>query len=815
MHSFLQDLHFALRQLRKRPGFTLMSVLTLALGIGATTAVFSLVDTVLLHSLPFTQPERLVALSTLEQQRAGNGPADVPSDTSYPNFFDWRNRAHSFQSMASYQGQSFTLDLANAPARRIDGMAVSADFFRVLGVDPAIGRSFTRAEEQAGSRSVVISHSLWQTAFNSSPGVVGQALHLSEETYTVIGVMPASFQFPNAPDTQAFITPALGMEGKNPSGKQRAWNQISVFGRLAPGVDISQAHAEMQTIQRSLVAQYPDDDAKETAVSVIPELQDVVGDVQRPLRILFAAVSFLLVIACANVAGLLLTRTAGRRSEFALRSALGATRLQIVRQLLLESLTLSFLGGVGGFLLAALALRLSPSFLPDDLPRIHELSLNTHVLLFALVASLITGLLFGVFPAWRSSRLDPATSLRDTTRSSTASHSQNSLHSALIVGETALSLILLVGAGLLIRSFDKLLSVDPGFNTQHLLTFRVGMPPKRFRDERLLQLSQQLESRFAALPGVKQSTFAYPMPLAGDDITISFTLPGHPTAPGEQPSARVSVVAANFFQSMQMTLSRGRFFSASEDRPNSPPAIIINQAFADRYFQGEDPIGKQIQSDLSSSDKPESREVVGVVGNVTRVSLDEAPQPEYYIPFAQIPIGPPVFALRVAGDPATYDNTVRTLVAQRDNSLPVYAMRTNLLARSTAQQRFQTLMISAFAVIALLLSAIGLYAVLSYMVVQRTLELGLRMALGAQRSDILSLILKRGLLLCVTGLTIGLIASTALTRYITTLLFHTPAIDAFTFSVTALLLFTISAASCLIPAFRASRLDPNETLHQQ
>jgi predicted permease len=814
MSNVLQDLRYALRQLRKSPGFTLMAVLTLALGIGATTAVFSLVDTVLLHPLPFAQPERLVALNTLEQQHPG-GPADVPADTSYPNFFDWRDRAHSFQGMASYQGQSFTLEVPNTPARRIDGMAVSADFFRVLGIDPALGRFFNRSEEQAGSRSVVISHALWQSVFNSSPSVVGQTLHLSDETYTVIGVLPATFQFPNAPDAQAYITPALNMEGKNPSGKQRGWNQASVLGRLAPGVDITQARAEMQTIQRSLVAQYPDDNAKETAVSVIPELQDVVGDVQRPLHILFAAVSFLLLIACANVAGLLLTRTAARRSELALRSALGATRLQIVRQMLLESLTLSFLGGFGGFLLAALALRLSPSFLPDDLPRLHELSLNPRVLLFALAASLATGLLFGVFPAWRSSRLDPATALRDTTRSSTAGRSQNRLHSALIVGETALSLILLVGAGLLIRSFDKLLSVDPGFNTQHLLTFRVGMPPKRFKDERLLQLSQQLESRFAALPGVKQSTFAYPMPLTGSDMTISFNLPGRPTAPGEQPSARAGVVAANFLQAMQMTLRRGRFFNATEDHPNSPPVIIINQAFADRYFPGEDPIGKQIQSDLSSSDQPEVREIVGIVGNVTRVRLDEAPQPEYYIPFAQVPLGPPVFALRVAGDPATYDNTVRTLVAQQDSSLPVYGMRTNLLARSTAQQRFQTLLISTFAGIALLLSAIELYAVLSYMVVQRTLELGLRMALGAQRSDILSLILKRGLLLCGAGLVVGLAASAALTRYITTLLFHTPALDAVTFTATTLLLLTISAASCFIPAFRASRLDPNETLHQQ
>jgi putative ABC transport system permease protein len=773
------------------------------------------VDTVLLHPLPYAQPERLVALNTLAQVRGAEGSATIPSDTSYPNFFDWRIDAHSFTSMASYQGNSFTLGLSNAPARRVDGMAVSADFFRVLGIAPLMGRSFTRAEEQAGSRSVIISQGLWQSAFNANPAVIGQALHLSDETYTVIGVMPASFQFSNAPDAQVWITPALTMEGKNPSGKQRGWNQVSVLARLAPGVDIAQARAEMQTIQRSIAKRYPDAAARETAVSVIPELQDVVGDVQRPLRILFASVSFLLLIACANVAGLLLTRTASRRSELALRSALGATRPQIIRQLLIESLTLSMLGGLGGFVLAALALRLAPQFLPDNLPRIHELSLNPQILLFSLAASLVAGLIFGVFPAWRNSRLDPALALRDTTRANTASRSQNRLHGALVIGETALGLILLVGAGLLIRSFDKLLSIDPGFNVQHLITFRVGMPPKRFRDEKLLQLSQQLQTRFAALPGVQHSTYASPLPLTGSDMTISFKITGRPTVPGDEPTARVSVVAGNFFQSMQMNLRRGRFFSSAEDQPNSPPVVIINQAFADLFFPGESSLGKHMESDLSSSDKPESREIVGVVGNVTRVSLDEAPSPEYYIPFAQVPIGPPIFALRVAGDPAPYADTIRSIVNQQDPGLPVYAIKTNLLKRSTSQQRFQTLLISAFAVIALMLAAIGLYAVLSYMVAQRTLELGLRMALGAPRSNVLSLVLRRGLWLCSAGLILGLMASVALSRTLSTLLFHTAPLDLLTFAATTLLLLAVSVLASLVPAWRASRLNPNDTLRAQ
>jgi len=820
MFAVLQDLRFAVRQLRKSLGFTVMAALTLALGIGATTAVFSLVDAVLLKPLPFPQPERIVALDTLERERgSASGLATVPSDTSYPNFFDWRERAKSFDSMASWQGNSFNLGASNRPAKRIDSMVVSSGFFRVLGVEPALGRGFLPSEEQPGNRSVIISHGLWQSAFNASETVLGKTIQLSDETFTVVGVMPAAFQFPNAPDAQVWITPSLvAREGKNPSGEQRGWNQIEVIGRLAPGVSIEAARAEMQTIQQSLAAQYPDDDKSETAVSVKPELEDLVGDVQGPLRILFAAVFSLLLIACANVAGLLLTRTSARRPELALRSALGATRPQIIRQLLIESLSVSMLGGACGFALAALALRLAPQFLPDDLPRLNELSLNPRVLLFSLAASLFTGILFGVFPAWRASRLDPALALNDSTRSSTAGRSQNRLHSALVIGETALGLVLLIGAGLLIRSFDRLVSVDPGFNKDHLITFHVGMAQRRYPGPRLLQFTQGLQSGLAALPGVQQATYGFPMPLTGSNMNITFSIDGRPTPPGEEPSARASVVAANFFQALQMPLRRGRFFTTAEDQPGDAHTVIVNQAFADRFFPGEDALGKRITSGLSSlsgDGKPEPQEIVGIVGNVVRSSLSEQPMPEYFLPFAQASVGPPVFALRVSGDPANYVDAVRASVARLDPSVPVYGVRTNLLARSTAQQRFQTLLLSGFAAIALLLSAIGLYAVLSYMVAQRTMELGLRIALGAQRGNILQLILRRGLLLSIAGLAIGLCASALLTRFLTTLLFATKALDAATFVGMALLLLAISAISSLVPAYRASRLDPIETLRQQ
>ena len=812
--NLVQDLRFAMRQLRRSPGFTAMAVMTLALGIGAATAVFSLVDTVLLHPLPFRAPDRLVALDTLSEPRGCTGAPTLPQDTSYPNFFDWREQAKSFESMASWGGNSFTLGSTQGAARRIDGTTVSADFFHVLGVQPELGRAFTRAEEQPGNRSVMISHGLWQTEFGSSAAVIGRALHLNDEIYTVVGVLPASFQFPNAPDVQVWVTPASAREGKNSSGVQRGWNQLQVLARLRDGVSVNEARAEMGTIQRALAKQYPDEDGRETAVSVKPELEDLVGDVGRPLRILFGAVTFLLLIACANVAGLLLTRTAARRSELALRSALGASRMQIVRQLLIEFLTLSILGGVGGFALAAAALRVAPQVLPSDLPRLHELALNPRVLAFSLVASVLTGLIFGVLPAWRSSKLDPALALRDSTRSSTASKSQSALHSGLVIGETALGLMLLVGAGLLIRSFDRLLSVDPGFNYHNVVTFRVGMPQKRFQDEKLLQATQQMQARFASLPGVKVSTYAFPMPLSAGDMNVTFSIDGQPNAVGDDPTARASIVPTGFFEAMQIPLIKGRFFGAAEDRSGTPPVVIVNEALARRFFAG-DALGKRITSGISSGDKPESREIVGVSGNVVRGRLSENPEPEYYIPFAQVSISPPVFALRVAGDPAAYVEPIRAAVAQMDASLPVYGVRTNLLAKSTAQQRFQTILISTFALLALLLSAVGLYAVLSYMVTQRTMELGLRMALGAKRSDVLQMVLSRGLMLCGAGIVLGLGAAAGLSRLLTTLLFHTNGLDAVTFAATTGLLVVISMASCLVPAWRASRLDPNETLRQQ
>ena len=817
LNTLPQDLRYAVRQLRKHPGFTLLATLTLAIGIGAATAVFSLVDAILLRPLPFPEPDRIVALDTLEHNSDNAAVVANVSDTSYPDFFDWRAQAKSFEAMASTQNSAFTMGGAGSSARRVQGQVVSADYFRVLGVDPLLGRAFLRSEEAAGNRSVILSRSLWESAFASSRNVLGQPLQLSEQTYYVVGVMPAGQVLPGTEDTELWVTPASTLEGKNPSGKQRGWHQVEVLARLAPGVTLSRARDEMKSIQAALAVAYPDSDKHADRVSVKPELTNIVGDVARPMHILFAAVCMLLLIACANVAGLMLTRTIGRRSELAVRTVLGATRAQIMSQLMIESVLLCVLGSLPGIALAALAVRLSPRFIPPSLPRAAQLSLDARVLAFAIGASLLTALLFGVLPAWRISRQDPADALRDQTRGNTASRNQQRLQAVLVIAETAIGLVLLVGAGLLIRSFNRTLEVDPGFDATHLMTFRVGIPPKHFTNEQEIQFSKQVQARLSALPGVSQASYAYPLPLSGGDMSIGFSLPRHATSVGDEPSARASVVAANFFATMKMPLRQGRFFTSADDRSDAAPVIIVNQAFADRFFPHENALGQQVVSELSNAEKAPVREVVGVVANVARGSLTERPEPEYYIPYSQAFIGAPSFVLRVACDPKSLAEAVRSAVSAQDASLPVFNERTydELLARNTAQQRFQTILLTSFASIALILAAVGLYGVLSFMVNERTQELGVRMALGAQRVNILQLVLGRGMALTLGGLVLGIVAAFGLTRYLETLLFATRALDASTFVLMSALLLAVSLLASLVPAVRASRVDPSETLRNQ
>ena len=820
MVTLVQELRYGLRQLRRSPGFAITVLLTVALGIAATTVVFSLVNAVLLRPLPFPEPERLISLDTLGRPGGTSGPATERMDTSYPNFFDWRNESKSFASMASYASANMVLGAdSNSQARRVGGLQVSSDFFDTLGVLPELGRGFKREEELAGSRVVVLSHDTWKMVFGGDKNVVGKPIVLSDETYTVVGVMPAGFYFPiNRSDAAFWMTMAHDAEGKIPATQQRGYNQLSVVGRLRPGVTQEQARAEMNTIQQGLAARFADDDKNELAVSVVPELQDVVSGVQAPLRILFCAVACLLVIVCVNVAGLLLSRMSMRRGELAIRTALGATRGQILRQLLVESVMLSVCGGALGVVAASVLLRVSTKLLPAGLPRVDQISMDGRVLGFAVAVSVVTGVLFGVLPAWRASKQDPATALGDNGRGATGGRRQYRLQSTLVVAETAIGLVLLVGAGLLIRSFDRILKVDPGFSPQHMLTFRISVPNKRYSDEQRTQFAQQVLAKMKEIPGVQGATGAFPLPLTQGDINITFTIAGRPSAPGDEPSARVSLIEAGFFETLKIPLKRGRFFLSTEQAEKGPPAIIVNEAFAQKYFPGQEALGQHIKSGLGTDEEePAMREVVGVVGNVKRASITEPATPEYYIPMEQAPIAMPQIALRVSGDPMNYANAVHSAVASLDKGAPIYRMNSysDDMQRTSAQQRFQTTLLTSFAGIALLLAAIGLYGVLSYMVSQRTIELGLRIALGAQRSNVLQLILLRGLGLAVVGLCIGIATAALLSHFISGVLYQVKPLDALTFVGTSLVLLIVSCVASLIPAYRASRLDPNESLRAQ
>ncbi len=820
MHDLAGHVRFALRQLRRNLGFSLTAILTLAIGIGATTAIFSIFYAVLLRPLPFPEPDRLASVSVMSfPAGSGSGASGVPASVSYPDFFDWRARNRSYSSLASYHGLNATAN-PNGSARMVSGVAVSSDFFHVLGIQPAIGRAFTHDEEKAGNHSVVISHEFWVSDFNASPTILGQAIKLFDVNYTVVGVMPASFSFPvETPAPSFWITPARDAEGDSPSTSQRGWMQLKTIGRLKPGVTLAQAQAEMNTIQAALAKQYPAENLNNRGARVLREAETITGDVGPALRILFAAVAALLLISCANVAGLLLARGSARQSELAVRAALGARRREIVLQLLTESLLLSLMGGVAGIALAVFMLRGLLHLVPPGIPRVGEASIDATVLIFTLGVSLLTGVLFGLLPARRLSRLDPALALRDGTRTSTSGRHQNRLHSCLVVAETALGLVLLVGAGLLIRSFLHLLAVDPGFNPRHVLTFRVGVSPQRYKtDAESLALYRGVLSNLQALPGVSSATAVYPLPLSGSGIGITFDIEGRPHAPGDAPEVRVSIIEPSFFQTMGIPILRGRTFSEDEDQPKGRPVTIVNQAFVRKFFPSEDPIGKRIQPDLTSDDNPKAmHEIIAVTADVKRERLTEQATPEIYLPYAPMNITSPYYALRVAGNPASYVNSVRAAVASLDKDAPIYRIHTydDLVALNTAQSRFQTLLLTAFAAIALLLAAIGLYAVLSYMVVQRTHEIGLRMALGAQRGNVLKLILNRGMALAVVGVALGAGVSALLTRFLGTLLYDVRPLDPITFIAVAGVLLAVSAIASAIPATRAAGLDPMKTLRDQ
>jgi putative ABC transport system permease protein len=811
MHRLLHDVRFAIRQLRKSPGFAITTIVTLALGIGATTAIFSLVNAVLLRPLPFPQQDRLVSLRNLDVAAQS---AAVPEDLSYPDFFNWRTQQHSFSAIASHRDNGATLS-GFGDAQQLTSQIVSADFFRVLGAHPMLGRDFSKEDEKPDTHVVMLSHQLWQSTFGGARDIVGRSITLDGRSYIVAGVMPPNFSFPIQNPPVALWT---GLGEDTNFFPQRGADILEVIGRLNPGASLSTAKADLDVIVSNLATQFPDTNKTHQSAIAKPMLEQLVGDTRPALRILFSAVGLVLLIACANVAGLLLARASRRRSDIALQAALGASPNEIIRQILVESVVLSMIAGAFGIALSAAAVKWLPNLVPNNLlPRIDQITVDGTVLGFAIAASVLTGLMFGVLPAWRMSRFDPLLALREGSRGMAGGRRQHRVQSWLLISETALGLVLLVGAGLLIRSFIRVLNVDPGFDTHHVLTADLSVPSSRYKREQKIDFYHRLFARLATLPGVESVSAGFPLPLSGNHIDIDIAIEGRPVAKGDQPSEQIAVITPDFFRTMKIPILRGRAFTSRDDT-TARPVIIINDKFARKYFPGENPIGKRIQPGLGDGTvKSSMREVVGVVGDVKAFGLTANVVPQYYLPWEQAAITSPALAIRSAQDPTALIASVRAVVWDMDRQIPLYRARTleEAFARSAANPRFQTLLLTSFAAMALLLCGIGLYGLLSYMVVQRSAEIGLRVALGAQRGDVLRLILGRGLSLAAAGIVVGLAASMFLTRYLASILFNVPALDAVTFLSVPAILLLVSLGASSVPAYRAARLDPMKTLRDQ
>ena len=804
-----RDLQYALRTLARSPGFAFTAILTLALGIGATTAIFSLVNTVLLRPLPFPEQEQLIWLS----QQDHSLPGVAAESLSYPDYFDWRAQNHTLSGIASYLGGRVTLQ-GDGDSQLLDAQEVSSNFFQLLGVAPMLGRDFRWEDEKPGNRSVMLSYALWQSNFGSARDIAGKTIRMDDHNYTVAGVMPKGFQFPQEnPAPALWKSIADGAEGKDPVTSQRGYDALDVIGRLKPGVTVEQAKADLSVIAGNLARQYPDPNKQYYSALVEPELVHMTGDTRPALRVLFGAVTLVLLIVCANVAGLLLARGSRRSAEFALRAAVGASRAAIMRQLLMESVTLSLAGGAAGVALAYALLHASVRLMPLDVPRIEGASIDGRVLLFDLFLSLITGLLFGALPAWRLARSAAAQALREGSRSVAGGRGQNRVHNALVIAQTAIGLVLLVGSGLLIRSFIHILGVDPGFDPKYVITARVRTSFDRADHDKRYAFYHQLVQRLSALPGVQSASAGWPLPMSTNHGDVAFNIAGRPVAKGDEPSESVNVAMSGYFETMRIPLVSGRFLG-EQDGVKGAPTILINQAFARKYFTAQNPLGKYIQ--LRAPDDP-IREIVGVVGDVRQGGLTTSLDPQLYLPYAQAVITDPYLAIRTAGDPLALQGALRAAVRDLDKSAPVYQVSTleDYISKSVAQPRFQTFLFACFAGIALILATIGLYGLLSYMVVQRTLEIGLRMALGAQRTDVLGLIARRGLALALIGVAAGVVIAVVMTRLLAGMLYGIRPTDPLTFAATAVLFLLVSIVASSMPAYRAARMDPMKTLREQ
>jgi len=808
----MEDLRYALRGLRRSPGFTAVAVIALALGIGANTAIFSVVNAVLLRPLPYRDSGRLVVVD----ERRITGPE--VHNVSPANFLDWREQNRVFDpiSAAFLWGVNLT---GRGEAEQISGLQVTSNLFTLLGAQAELGRTFLPEEGQPGAKRVVLlSHALWQRRFGSDPGIVGQAIALSGESYTVAGVMPAGFGFPPYWATRAELWAPMQFDARFAS--MRGGRMLRVFGRLKPGVSLKQAQAEMDLITERLRRQYPGENAEMGAL-VQPMHEKVVGSIRPALLVLLGAVGCVLLIACANVANLLLARATGRQKEMAIRTAVGAGSGRIIRQLLTESLLLSMVGGAVGLLLAAWGVQALIAALGRTLtqgagiiPRFQEIGIDLPVLGFTLALTLVTGIVFGLAPALQSTNLDLNGLLKDSAGGGIKLGGRRS-RATLVVAEVALAEVLLIGAGLLLHSFWQLQQVDPGFRAEHVLAAEVSVAGSGFVD-RQLPFYTQLMQKLEALPGVMSVGAINHLPLAGDIWTFDFTVEGLPTPPpGQEPSAAYRIISPRYFGTMGTPLMRGRAFDA-HDVEGEPMVAIISEAMARRNWPNQDPIGKRFKMGHADSTNPWLT-VAGVARNVKQSEWAEEPGPELYLPYLQHPeyfsghaSSYMTFVVRTTGDPAALASAFRHEVAAFDRNLPVSNMATLEAVVSDAQwrPRFNMLLLSIFAATALALAVVGIFGVISYAVAQRTREIGIRMALGAKPGDVLALVVKQGLGLALAGVAIGLSAAAVVTRGMSSLLYGISATDPLAFAGVSVVLIAAALTATYLPARRAAKVDP-------
>ncbi len=798
--DFWQDLLYAFRMLRKNPGFTAVAITALALGIGANSAIFSVVNTVLLRPLPYKDADRLVMV--WEDASRHGYPRDTPAPA---NYFDWLNQNQVFEGMAAIADGSFNLTGAGDP-ERLEGRRVSASFFLLLGVQPQLGRMFVPEEDQAGAnRVVILSHRLWQRRFGSDQSIIGKTINLNGLAGTVVGVMPPQFQFPSS-DDELWVPIAFTQD--EAAARQRHY--LQVLARLKPGVDLPQAQAEMNTIAARLQQQYPAANTGLGAV-VVPLHEQVVGDIKPALLILLGAVCLVLLIACANVANLLLARAAVRQKEVALRVALGASRGRLIRQFLTESVLLGVMGGIVGLLLSIVGIRLLTAFIPPNIPQIKDISIDARVLGFTVLVSLLTGLIFGLAPAIQSSMFNPNEMLKEGGRDSSAGSRGNRMRGLLIIGEVAVSLILLIGAGLLINSFLRLRNVDPGFRTDNLLTMRIVLPDLKYREQaQRSAFYSDLTRRLEVLPGVKSAAVTTNLPLYRQGNSVGIYIEGRPQpAPGQEMIIATRIISPKYFETMSIPLLSGRQLS-DQDTATSPNVVVISETMARRYWPGEDPVGKRLSPGRVES-PDDWVQIVGVVKDVRQFDLIAAPKPQMYLSYQQAGFfAPRDLVVKTDVDPLSLAAAVRQTVWEVDKDQPVSNVRTmdDIAAESIARQRFSMLLLAIFAGVALLLAAVGIYGVMSYSVAQRRNEFGIRMALGAQKLDVLKLTVGQGLKLVLTGVALGLVGSFVLTRLMSTLLFGIGATDPTTFVSISVILIAVALLASYFPARRATKVDP-------